>query len=97
MRGADREMLGDEIDEEHEEAGDDEAGVEVLLRRALLALPGLHLADAHGSFLLHAAAAPRSVYLLATGFTGRGCLLLKLAFLLHITLLSCNNLCCARG
>jgi hypothetical protein len=37
------------------------------------------------------------VYLLATGFTGRGCLLLKLAFLLHITLLSCNNLCCARG
>lgn len=58
MRGADREMLGDEIDEEHEEAGDDEAGVEVLLRRALLALPGLHLADAHGSFLLHAAAAP---------------------------------------
>lgn len=51
MGGADGEMLGDEIDEEHEEAGDDEAGVEVLLRRALLALPGLHLAAAHGNFL----------------------------------------------
>ena len=52
MRGADREMLGDEVDEEHEQTAGDEAGVEVPLRRALLALPGLHLAAAHGNFLL---------------------------------------------
>ena len=52
MRGADHEMLGDEVDEEHEQTAGDEAGVEVPLRRALLALPGLHLAAAHGNFLL---------------------------------------------
>ena len=32
MRGADREMLGDEVDEEHEQTAGDEAGVEVPLR-----------------------------------------------------------------
>lgn len=52
MGRANREMLGDEVDEEHEQTGDDEAGVDVLLRRALLVLPGLHLAAAHGDFLL---------------------------------------------
>jgi hypothetical protein len=52
MGSADREMLSDKVDEEHEETGDDEAGVDVPLRRALLALPRLHLAAAHRNFLL---------------------------------------------
>ena len=73
MRGADREMLGDEVDEEHEQTAGDEAGVEVPLRRALLALPGLHLAAAaHGNFLL-----PPLRSALCTCWL---CLLLKLDF-----------------
>lgn len=48
MGGADREMLSDEIGEEHEEAADDVAGVELPLR----APPGLPLAAAHRNLLL---------------------------------------------
>jgi hypothetical protein len=52
MGSANREMLSDEIGEEHEETADDEAGVDVPLRRPVLALPRLHLAAAHRNFLL---------------------------------------------
>ena len=52
MGSANREMLSDKIGEEHEETAADEAGVDVPLRRALLALPRLHLAAAHRNFLL---------------------------------------------
>ena len=76
MRGADREMLGDEVDEEHEQTAGDEAGVEVPLRRALLALPGLHLAAAHGNFLLP----PLRSALCSCWFCLLACLLLKLDF-----------------
>ena len=58
MGGADREMLSDEVGEEHEETGDDEAGVDVPLRRALLALPRLHLTAAHRNFLPPAPPSP---------------------------------------
>jgi len=78
MRGADREMLGDEVDEEHEQTAGDEAGVEVPLRRALLALPGLHLAAAHGNFLL-----PPLRSALCSCWLLLACLLLKLDFVTH--------------
>lgn len=65
MAGADHEVLSDEVGEEHEEHDDDEAGVEVPLRRALLALPRLCLAAAaHRNF----AAAALSSLLSAVGF-----------------------------
>jgi hypothetical protein len=63
MAGADHEVLSDEVGEEHEEPDDDEAGVEMPLRRALLALPRFCLAAAaHRNF-----AARRSL-LSAAGF-----------------------------
>lgn len=66
MAGADHEVLSDEVGEEHEKPDDDEAGVEVPLRRALLALPRLCLAAAaHRNF---AAVAARRSLLCAAGF-----------------------------